>query len=278
MANDGFRLDRRLALGGLGLAALASAAGSSSGAQAKPVQPGEGSVRIGSHDFRIVDLTHKLTEAFSWGMDPPRLAMEGIDGSGKDAGMHLNRLSLVEHTGTHIDAPSHFGEGGADLADIPLQDLAVPLVVVDARERARSDGNFALSLKDLQEWEGLNGPIPLGCCVALWSGIDPLEEFQRVKDSGGIADLRAPGFAPATADWLAQARKVKGVAVDSMTLDNKRQIPSYPFHRKWLRDGRWGIEGIANLNQVPATGALLIAGAAPIKGATGMPIRAIAIC
>jgi kynurenine formamidase len=76
---------------------------------------------------------------------------------------------------------------------------------------------------------------------------------------------------------LAEARSVKGIAVDSMTLDRGSNVPAYPVHQFWLRSGRWGIEGMANLAAVPPVGAVLIVGAAPVKDATGFPVRLVAL-
>ena len=220
-----------------------------------------------------MDLTHKLTPSFSYGQVPPRMELVPEAGSGVDAGMRMNRLSLVEHTGTHFDAPSHFGEDQADLGSIPIDDLVLPLVVVDVRNKVREELDYAVQLTDLLAWEDRHGAIPAGSCVALHSGCDPVS----AANVQAPASMPMPGFAPECAQWLALARKVKGVAVDSMTLDARGNIPAYPFHRAWLGLGGWGIEGIANLSAVPPRDALLFVGVPPVQGATGMPIRAVAI-
>jgi kynurenine formamidase len=181
---------------------------------------------------------------------------------------------LVEHTGTHIDVPRHFAKDGRSLGEVPLSDLIVPLVVIDLRARAGVDPDTALTPDDILLWERRHGQLPQGCCVAINSGWDPLARV----GSAPAANLRgSPGFTLEAAKMLASARDVKGIAVDALTLDRGTNAPAYPVHQFWLRSGRWGIEGLTNLDAVPPTGAMLIVGAAPIKDATGFPIRAMAL-
>jgi len=85
-----------------------------------------------------------------------------------------------------------------------------------------------------------------------------------------------PGFSPEAADWLLKQRNVIGMAVDTASLDHG---PSKDFktHYTWLPTGRWGIENIANLDRVPATGATLVVGLAKVKDATGGVVRVFAL-
>jgi kynurenine formamidase len=85
-----------------------------------------------------------------------------------------------------------------------------------------------------------------------------------------------PGFAPEAAEWLLKERKVLGLAVDTLSLDHG---PSKDFrtHQLWLPSGRWGLENVANLDKVPASGATLVVGVAKVKDATGGPARLIAL-
>jgi kynurenine formamidase len=84
------------------------------------------------------------------------------------------------------------------------------------------------------------------------------------------------GFAPQAAEWLLKERKVAGLAVDTLSLDHG---PSKDFktHYLWLPAGRWGLEYVANLDKVPASGATIVVGIAKVKDATGGPARLIAL-
>ena len=79
-----------------------------------------------------------------------------------------------------------------------------------------------------------------------------------------------------TSRGLMKERKVVGLAVDTLSLDNG---PSKDFkvHSSWLPSGRWGLENVANLDRVPAAGATLVVGLAKVKDATGGPTRLLAL-
>lgn len=268
-------LGRRGFLGAVGGAVLVGAlAGEEGVADAAPVDASTSSVRFGRRSLRFVDLTHKLTREFNFDQAHPRIAMESVDGSGVAVGMKMHRLALIEHTGTHIDAPSHFGEQYKSLGEIPLADLVVPLAVIDISARVAQSRDAQVEPGDILQWERLHGVLPAGCCVAMHSGWDPFVETARNRTEGRYAST---GFGIEAARMLMEHRQVKGIAVDAMTIDSGPNVPSYPVHQSWLRSGRWGIEGMTNLKAVPATGALLVVGAAPIAEATGLPVRAMAL-
>ena len=47
--------------------------------------------------------------------------------------LEANQFKMAEHSGTHMDAPSHFSEGGLRIHDIPLEDLVGPGVIVNVK-------------------------------------------------------------------------------------------------------------------------------------------------
>jgi kynurenine formamidase len=64
--------------------------------------------------------------------------------------------------------------------------------------------------------------------------------------------------------------------VDTLSLDHG---PSKDFktHVLWLPSGRWGLENVANLDRLPATGAWVIALPMKIGGGSGGPVRIVAL-
>jgi kynurenine formamidase len=94
------------------------------------------------------------------------------------------------------------------------------------------------------------------------------------KDAAGV--MHFPGIHPEATEWLVKERNVVGLAVDTLSLDPGNS-KDFKTHYTWLPLGRWGIENIANLDKVPATGATLVAGAPKVKGATGAPARILAL-
>lgn len=56
-----------------------------------------------------------------------------------DNGFNLFELTMMEHVGTHIDAPLHFSADGQSVSEIPVSSLVAPLCVIDIRARAAED-------------------------------------------------------------------------------------------------------------------------------------------
>jgi kynurenine formamidase len=75
---------------------------------------------------------------------------------------------------------------------------------------------------------------------------------------------------------LMNDRNVRGLGVDSLSIDLMNDS-TFPVHNAWLPSGRWGVEAMANLGELPEVGAYLVVGGPKIKGATGGPSRLIAL-
>ena len=225
---------------------------------------------------KVIDLTHTLSPAFPTFFDMPGIEIERRYTLKKD-GANVNWWRVLEHAGTHIDAPLHYAENGAAVEAIAADQLVVPLAVIDVSAKAARNPDYALSRADLTAWEARHGRLPDGCCVAMHSGwarhASNAAKYTG-KDAAGI--FHFPGIHPEAAEWLLKGRRVAGLAVDTLSLDPG---PSHDFrtHTVWLPSGRWGIENLANLDQVPPTGATLIAGVPKVKDATGAPARVFAL-
>jgi kynurenine formamidase len=223
---------------------------------------------------RVVDLTHTMSADFPTFEGTPGIAMEKLKELKKD-GYNLYEWRLNEHVGTHLDAPIHFSEAGITADQIAAETLVVPLAVIAGK--AAKDADYRLSRDDLAAWERRHGRLPDNCCVAMNSGWARHvgDEAKYVgKDQGGV--MHFPGFDPDAAAWLIKQRRVAGLAVDTFSLDHGA-TKDFKTHVLWLGSGRWGLENVANLDGVPASGATLVVGVAKVKGATGGPARLIAL-
>jgi kynurenine formamidase len=174
-----------------------------------------------------------------------------------------------------MDAPFHFSD--QDTADlIPVSNLIGPLAVVDIRAKAETDPDAQLTLDDLMAWEEQYGELPAGAIVAMLSGWETnltTDKFRNADDEGV---MHFPGFHIEAIDYLLEQRDVKGIMVDTLSLDYG---PSNTFdvHYKWLPSNHWGMENVANLGQLPPFGATVFVGGPKIAGATGGPSRVIAL-
>lgn len=223
---------------------------------------------------RVVEMTHVLGPRFPTFDGAPAIEIERKLSFARD-GYTMNRLSYMEHVGTHFDAPLHFTANGPSVAEIPAEALVCPLVVIDVRDKAAADADYALAPEDIAAHERAHGRIPAGSCVALHAGWAEKVGTPGFRNADASGALRFPGFRPDVAPLLLE-RSVAGIAVDTLSIDHGGS-KDFAFHLAWLGAGRWGLECAAGLGSLPATGAMIIAGAPRIEGGTGGPGRVLAL-
>jgi kynurenine formamidase len=251
---------------------FAGAAAAGLGAMAVPARAAE--MRSFSE---VVDLTHTMSPDSPTFMGKAGIEMERESDFEKD-GFNLFWWHVVEHAGTHLDAPLHYSEAGLSADRISAEQLVVPLAVVNVVYQAEQQADYQLTREDLAKWETRYGRLPVGCCVALHSGWGELATTDPTRFTG--RDLNGtfhfPGFAPEAVAWLLKEREVAGIAVDTMSLDCGASI-EFKTHQLWLPAGRWGLENVANLDKVPEAGATLVVGASKVKDSTGGLARVMAL-
>jgi kynurenine formamidase len=262
----GRRLSRRGLIRGAGLATAAVTA-SVIAPRAHAAEP--------KSFTRVVDLTHAMGPDFPTYDGDSNLEIETLVTLAKD-GYNMKRWLLVEHTGTHMDAPIHFGDGVQSADEIPAEHLVVPLAIVDIRAKAQDDADAQLTPDDLQAFEAAHGPIAEGGCVAMLSGWDARAGGPEFRNADADGVMHFPGFHVEAAQYLMDERNAIGIAVDTLSLDYGRSA-DFATHYAWLPSNRWGLEAVANLAELPATGATLVVGGPKIKGATGGPSRVFAL-
>jgi len=231
----------------------------------------------------IIDLTHTLTPDF------PYIPVPGITfpfkatsiASIDKMGVAANKWDIHEHLGTQIDAPSHFIAGGMSLEQMPVRNFIAPLAVIDIRDRARRDADASVTIEDIEGWEAKHGRLPAGAAVFMYSGWDAKVHdpvaFVNMEGTETVGEptMHFPGFSPEAAAFLVSERDVVGIGVDTLSLDPGKD-KHYRAHKTWLAAGKWAVECVANLGQVPASGAMVFVGASKVGGATGGPVRLIA--
>lgn len=224
---------------------------------------------------RVVEMSHTITVDFPTYAGTPYYTTDLPITLAKD-GYNVRSYNINdEHIGTHMDAPFHFSDK-ATADELAAEDLVGPLAIVDIRVKAEKDPDALLTEADLKAYERRWGRIPFGAVVAMNSGWDAhvaTPKFRGADDKGG---MHFPGFSKDAVSWLLEMRKVKGIMVDTLSLDHG---PSADFavHNTWLPAGRWGIENAANLGLLPARGATVVVGGPKFKGATGGPSRVLAL-
>ncbi|KIC14760.1 cyclase family protein [Leisingera sp. ANG-Vp] len=222
----------------------------------------------------VVDMTHTYDADFPTYFGQPGVEINQAFNF-KDNGFNLFNLTLNEHTGTHIDAPLHFSADGQAVNEIPVQNLICPLCVIDIAARAAENADAQVTPDDIAAWTAEHGGIPDGACVAMHSGWGGKTGGGGFRNADGEGVMHFPGFHVEAAQMLLETGAV-ALAVDTLSLDHG---PSADFatHYAWLPQNRYGIENLANLDQVPASGAQLFVGAPAHRGGSGGPARILAI-
>ncbi|MFQ5880947.1 MAG: cyclase family protein [Candidatus Methylomirabilales bacterium] len=256
------------ALSGIGIGSAVVAAREGRSAATQKVRP----VKI-SH---VVGLTQTLSPEFPSWPGYPAFQIYNTHNMAQH-GFFANAWHIHEHSGTHVDAPLHFSAKAWSAAEVPDEALVAPVVLIDIRDRARRDPDAQVKVEDLKAWEKKHGRIPWGAAVLMWSGWEAWAHDQaayRNMDSKGV--MHFPGFSQEAAEFLVKERAIRGIGVDTLSLDYG---PSTDFgaHFTVLPSNRWGIENLANLGKLPPRGATLFVGLPRVKGASGGPARVLAI-
>jgi len=201
----------------------------------------------------------------------------------KGPAWYWNTLHLGEHTGTHFDAPVHWITG-KDRANnttdtIPARQFIGPACVIDVSKEVAQYEDFILTREQVQAWEGSNGKIPRGAWVLLrtdWSKRDGRAAFLNAREDGP----HSPGWHPDCLRFLAHERDVLGVGVETVGTDAGQAggfEPPFPAHNIMHGAGKLGLASLRNLDQLPPTGAVLIAAPLKIVNGSGSPVRVVAL-
>ena len=128
-------------------------------------------------------------------------------------------------------------------------------------------------------WEASHGRIPAGSWVLLrtdWSKRIDATSFLNVGPDGP----HTPGFHKTTSEMLANDRDVAGVGVETVGTDAGQAgmfDPPFPNHTIMHGAGKFGLASLRNLDQLPPTGAIVVAAPLRIVNGSGSPLRVLAI-
>ncbi|MEL6205096.1 MAG: cyclase family protein [Pseudomonadota bacterium] len=246
-------------------------------------------VAMAAGRVRVVDLTHTLDPDFPVIVLPPefgqcaRFRMEEISAyDHRGPAWKWHNLSMSEHTGTHFDAPSHWVSGrdvplGA-VDEVPVDRLIGPVCVIDCSDGAAEDEDFELTVARIRAWEAQHGEIPAGAWVLMrtdWSKRQGAA-YLNMREDGA----HSPGPTPEAVRFLVETRDILGFGTETVGTDagqGSHYAPPYPAHYYLHGAGKYGLQCLAALDELPPTGAMLVAAPLKIKGGTGSPLRVLAL-
>ena len=194
-----------------------------------------------------------------------------------------NWLVLGEHSGTHFDAPHHWITG-KDLPDgytdtLDVQRLIAPVNVIDCAAECAANPDFLLTAELIQAWEEMHGAINAGEWVVLRSDWDKRAGDEAAFLNADETGPHSPGPTPDAIDYLL-SKKIVGWGSQCIGTDAGQaggMEPPYPAHNLLHLNNCFGLASLANLDRLPAKGAILIAAPLKIARGTGSPIRALAL-
>lgn len=228
----------------------------------------------------FTDLTHAFHPGQPHFPAFPDETRETVFDLSKGDGFTAHSYSLIGQWGTHVDPPSHFIRGGRTLDQIPVEDMVLPLVILDISARVIANADATPSMEDVQAWESRNGVIAPGSFVALrtgWSHRWPDPGAMANRDEEGVS--HTPGWSREVLSFLIEERSVTAVGHEQTDTDpglaTSRQ--NFALETYVLAQNRWQIELMANLEGLPEAGAALIASWPKPLGGSGFPARVFAI-
>lgn len=266
--HEGSGLTRRAALlGGAAVAASTALAGTAQATERPPALSGK------RHGLR--DLTYPLTAsfpAFAPGEEAARRTVVTIE----DDGYYMQEWRIIEHIGTHVDAPGHFAQGGRLAPELQPSELIVPAVVIDIAGRAARDPDTVVTVEDLRSFERRHGRIPRGAAVLMYSGWGAkVGDAEAYRGTDATGTLHFPGFGPEACEWLLRRRGIRSLGVDTLSIDPGNST-TFETHLILAGADRYGLENLANLDRIPRRGATIVVGLIPYEEGSGGQARVLA--
>lgn len=228
--------------------------------------------------LNIVDLTWPLSpENLYWpGPKYQPFSTQTLATLEKD-GVLSKAYCTPEHLGTHLDAPNHFEARGASVDELNPTDLFSPGVLIDVTVPAAADADYRLRLEDVLQWEHAHGQIPRGAVVLLYTGWGRhWDHKDRYEGADVMGRLHFPGFSGAAVRFLLAERGIRGVGVDTLSVDYGLSR-DFEVHHLLGQAGRYGLENLAHLDKLPPRGFFLAVAPIKLAGGSGGQARVFAI-
>jgi len=225
---------------------------------------------------RVLDLSYAINDKLVPWPGDEKFFEATVNASVEKNGYFTRSFWMLEHYGTHLDAPAHFPPGKTTVDQIPVKQLFGPAVVIDVRAESGKNSDYQLVAARIENWEKRHGRIPEGAIVLLrtgWASRWPDVRKYRNQDAQG--KMHFPGFSAEAAKLLIQ-RKVSGLGCDTLSIDHGASS-DYAVHHLALGAGLYQLENLADLSELPETGAFLIVAPIKLEGGSGGPVRIFAL-
>jgi kynurenine formamidase len=225
---------------------------------------------------QVIDLTYAINDKLvPWPGDKRFFEAKDNATVAKD-GVFTRSFWMLEHYGTHLDAPIHFPPGTIPVDKIPIKQFFGPAVVIDVQAESAKNADYLVDVAHLEAWESRHGKIPAGAIVLLRTGwASRWPDVKRYRNQDAFGKMHFPGFSVEAVRLLID-RKVNGLGCDTLSVDFGASS-DYPVHHLGLGAGIYNLENLADLTQLPETGAFLVVAPIKLEGGSGGPVRVFAL-
>ena len=227
---------------------------------------------------RYIDLTHTITPNMPvWkGFGPATFKptvnpLTGMPYTFASDGFEATQYTIAtDQFGTQLDPPAHWAPEYPAIDELPATYAVRPLVVISIVEQVKKVPGYHLTVADIQDWEKIHGRIPEGSVVFVRS------DWSKEWPNPELATRKAfPGVKLEALQFLHEQRRILFHGHEPLDTDTTPHLEG----EAWLmHHGYTQAEGVANLDQVPETGALVAIGFPKLQGGLGGYARYIAIC
>ena len=234
---------------------------------------------IGSGGVQVIDLTYPMDEHSPyWPAGRDRSPFTARVTANFDLRACFARdLMLPEHFGTHIDAPAHALPGKSTVDQLRVATLLNVTCVVDVREGVQANADYLVSVADLEQHAEKRGTMPAGCFVFFctgWGSRWPSQAGHINEDADGVKHF--PGLSTEAARYLLERVRPASVGIDTPSVEGGT-ANDMVVHRALLGADMHILENLANLEQMPPTGAAVLALPLKLTGGSGSPARVVAL-
>ena len=228
-------------------------------------------------NIKLIDLTHQIESSIPhWDVGCPFEIIQKVDYAECPGAVkfRVQEFHLRAGTGTHMDAPAHCIPGGQSIAELALEDYLAPCCMLDVSEKITQPDYF-ISVDDIKAYERDYGLIEKGSVVLAHTGWSKhWHDVQQYRNQSSDGIMHFPGFSADAVEYLLD-KNIKGIAIDTLSPDGSNF--DFPVHQLILSANKYILENVANANQLPASGAYVLALPLNIVGATESPVRMIGL-
>jgi len=224
----------------------------------------------------VVDLSHTLNNKTPLFDDSePEMVYKSLATYEHD-GYRTGSFEMLEHFGTHIDAPAHFVSNSPTIDQIDPDKMILPAVVIDVREEVEKNPDYRLTKEKVAAFEK-KASIPAGSAVFLLTGWGKRwGDAKLYRNADAKGESRFPGFGGEAAKYLIEDKKVYALGIDTLSIDYGLS-KDFEVHKLALGHKLFMMENVDKLDLLPAQGAVVFCGPMKLEGGSGSPARILAL-